>query len=168
MGLDQWLTAKKFLWTDSVKDKERTEEIKDIIDVDKSLEIGRVKEISFELTSWRKANHIHKWFVDNVQEGEDDCKEYGVSMEQLQELLDVINEILGTNIKEKIVHSLKDGFDKEKAEKLLPTQSGFFYGGTDYDEYYLEELKDTQEFLTKLLKNKDKFEDLDIYYSSSW
>lgn len=27
-----------------------------------------------EIGYWRKANHIHKWFVDCVQDGEDDCE----------------------------------------------------------------------------------------------
>ena len=26
-----------------------------------------------QIASWRKANAIHKWFVDNVQDGVDDC-----------------------------------------------------------------------------------------------
>ena len=123
-----------------------------------------------ELIDWRKANHIHKWFVDNVQNGNDDCDNYPVSIEQLQKLLDVINEILGITIKEKIVHSLKDGFDKEKAEELLPTQSGFFFGSTDYDEYYLEDLKRTQKVLKTFLEglNEAKIKDLKITYWSSW
>ena len=32
---------------------------------------------------WRKANHIHRWFVLNVQNNEDDCKEHDVTLEQL-------------------------------------------------------------------------------------
>lgn len=30
----------------------------------------------------------------------------------------------------------------ELAEELLPTQSGFFFGSTEYDEYYFEDVKD--------------------------
>ena len=41
-----------------------------------------------EVMYWRKANAIHKWFVDNVQGGEDDCREYPVSNDQLIELRD--------------------------------------------------------------------------------
>jgi hypothetical protein len=43
-------------------------------------------EVIEEVMYWRKANQIHKWFVDNVQDGVDDCKEYWVSEEKLQEL----------------------------------------------------------------------------------
>ena len=38
-----------------------------------------------EVGYWRKANQIHKWFVDNVQDGVDDCGEYKVTKEQLIE-----------------------------------------------------------------------------------
>jgi len=47
---------------------------------------------------WRKANAIHKWFVDNVQEGEDDCKEYYVSFEKLQGLLETVNTVLAASV----------------------------------------------------------------------
>ncbi len=30
--------------------------------------------------------------------------------------------------------------DPSKAEELLPTQSGFFFGGTEYDEYYMNSI----------------------------
>ena len=41
---------------------------------------GRSNRVTFtEMVGyWRKANHIHKWFVDNVQEGIDDYREYYV------------------------------------------------------------------------------------------
>ena len=42
-----------------------------------------------EIIYWRKANAIHKWFVENVQEGVDDCGEYEVTVEQLTELRDL-------------------------------------------------------------------------------
>ena len=54
----------------------------------------RVSQPSAELAYWRKANQIHKWFVDNVQEGVDNCGEYYVSHEKLQELLDTVNNVL--------------------------------------------------------------------------
>lgn len=57
---------------------------------------GRSNRVSFSemVGYWRKDNHIHKWFVDNVQEGNDDCNEYYVSIEQLHELRDICFDIL--------------------------------------------------------------------------
>jgi len=35
---------------------------------------------------WRKANAIHKWFVDNLADGVDDCRPLWVSTDHLKEL----------------------------------------------------------------------------------
>ena len=43
---------------------------------------------------WRKANAIHKWFVDNVQNGDDDCGDYEVYWEQLMELKGICKRIV--------------------------------------------------------------------------
>lgn len=51
---------------------------------------GETKEIGY----WRKANAIHRWFVENVQNGEDDCRDYFVTKEQLTELLNLVNQVL--------------------------------------------------------------------------
>jgi hypothetical protein len=114
------------------------------------------KEITYEIGYWRKANAIHKWFVDNVQEGKDDCGEYHVSKEQLKDLLGVVNAVLEKR-------------DEAKAVELLPTQGGFFFGSMDYDNYYFNDLEHTKEVLEKALAIKvpewiwEHFE-----YHSSW
>jgi hypothetical protein len=41
--------------------------------------------------------------------------------------------------------------DHCKADEILPTCSGFFFGSTDYDEYYWKDLKYTLEEVTKIL-----------------
>ena len=55
--------------------------------------------------------------------------------------------------------------DRSQAEELLPTTSGFFFGSTEYDEYYFEELERTEKELTELLRDKtwDYLE-----YQASW
>ena len=47
----------------------------------------RVTFIIEEVAYWRKANAIHRWFVEHAQDGTDDCKEYGVSETHLRALL---------------------------------------------------------------------------------
>ena len=44
---------------------------------------------------WRKANQIHKWFVDNVCDGNDDCKPYYCGRDKIEELVDICRKILG-------------------------------------------------------------------------
>ena len=133
-----------------------------------------------EVGYWRKANAIHRWFVENVQNGEDDCGEYRVSHEQMQELLDRVNKVLAASklVKGKVhaYQTLENGewvehfiegqviHDPSTAQELLPTQSGFFFGVTDYDEYYLEDLKQTKEILETALADQKG----DFYYHSSW
>ena len=43
-------------------------------------------DVSKVVGYWRKANQIHDWFVRNVQSGEDNCRDYHVSREKLEEL----------------------------------------------------------------------------------
>ena len=57
--------------------------------------------------------------------------------------------------------------DSSVAEELLPTTSGFFFGGTNYDEYYLDDIKETINIITHVLETTD-FDKEMIYYVSSW
>jgi hypothetical protein len=57
--------------------------------------------------------------------------------------------------------------DPSVAKELLPSTSGFFFGSTDYDEYYVEDIKNTINIITKVLETTD-FEAQMIYYCSSW
>jgi hypothetical protein len=52
------------------------------------------------------------------------------------------------------------------ADELLPTASGFFFGNTDYDEWYFTDLQDTVTILNHALENVP--EDYDFVYGSSW
>ena len=145
MGLDMYLIGKKSLW-DLKKESKKIEKIFP------ELKEFEPEKIVFELGKWRKANAIHKWFVENVQDGKDDNgEESWVSKKQLQELLDLVKEVLK---------------NKDKAEELLPTQSGFFFGGTEYDEWYFNSLKNTKKIINKVLKLN--FDNIDVYYQSSW
>lgn len=54
---------------------------------------NRIEEVS-EVGYWRKSNQIHAWFVDTCQGGNDDCKEYDVSIEQLHQLRDLCFNVL--------------------------------------------------------------------------
>ena len=136
-----------------------------------------------EVGYWRKANAIHKWFVDNVQNEVDDCGRYEVSEEKLRELLNICIKVRdgsklvkgwiqnGTMSKDgRMLPCVEEGEyieDPSVAEELLPTQRGFFFGGTDYDEWYMEDIKNTIEILTEVLETTD-FDREMITYHSSW
>ena len=63
---------------------------------------------------------------------------------------------------------LEDGkivIDPTAAHEELPTQEGFFFGGTDYDEWYIQDLQDTVSIIDRVLKMDDEW---DFEYQSSW
>lgn len=141
----------------------------------------RVSYIIEQVAYWRKANAIHKWFVDNVQDGVDECQESYVTTEQLAELVGLCKQVLATvetvdgtlNVGtrftpeggvEQLTQPGKQIAQAGIAQELLPTQSGFFFGGTDYDEFYLDDLRSTVEQLEPLLAERDG----DFYYRASW
>ena len=109
----------------------------------------KISDIITDLMYWRKSNAIHNWFVKNVQNGQDDCREYYVDREKLEELLSLIKNVLA---------------DHSKAEELLQTQSGFFFGSTDYGEWYFKDLEKSAEVLEEELSKNN---DCSYYYSSS-
>lgn len=136
------------------------------------------------LASWRKANQIHAWFVENVQGGVDDCGCYIVSEDILEELLSICKQVKEKAVlapgKVKAGYTLtKDGkcdwnyvdgsliTNPEVCEELLPTQSGFFFGSTQYDSYYMMDIDRTIEILEKVLRETDFMNEV-VYYTSSW
>lgn len=51
--------------------------------------------------------------------------------------------------------------------ELLPAQSGFFFGSTDYDQWYMSDIDYTIEKILKVLKTTD-FDKEIVFYRSSW
>ena len=152
MGLDMYLNARRFLWIFSNGTGEDAEIGKAISAAIPEAGNMRPSTVEFEAIYWRKANAIHKWFVDNVQDGVDDCRSYYVSRDNLRNLLEVCETVLK---------------DNSRAEELLPSQSGFFFGGTDYDEWYFKDLQHTRDKIDELLSKPD-FDKFDFQYQSSW
>jgi len=141
MGLDQFIYAKTSDWRNYFKDFLKGTKY----------EGKRLQEMNFEGAYFRKNNAIHKYFVDNIQDGEDDCEEYYITKKDLKDLLKIISGVLSKNL---------------KPEENLPNQSGFFYGSIEYGEHYFDNLKDAKNQIEDILKKYD--DDFDFYYSSSW
>jgi len=155
MGLDMYLYRKSYVHSGDYYNSEQKEEIQ-MTRGGKEVDTSKIRFIIEEVGYWRKANHIHKWFVDNVQNGKDDCGEYQVYEDQLANLLETCKEIL------------EDG---NKAPKLLPTTSGFFFGATDYNEYYFDDIQNTVNIIESLFETDldgGMYLNSDVYYSSSW
>ena len=173
MGLDMYLNRKTYIggkyddtakWTIEFKRRDR------LISIDKK----KIVYIEEEQAYRRKANQIHRWFVENVQDDEDDCKQYYVPKEMLDKLVErckkVLESLEGQILVEKERPDKRHEWQIEKysvypnseiAMELLPPQEWLFFGSSDVDEYYVQDLKDTIEQL------KDISDDYDYYYDSS-
>jgi hypothetical protein len=148
MGLDMYLN-KNYYITEQENDSEMRQSLGN-----EFVKTKKVKQIICEGIYWRKSNYIHKWFVDNVQEGKDDCKKYEVTVEQLKELYRLVSKTI-----------------KDKNPELLPSQSGFFFGSTEYDDYYWKDLKRTKKELKALLDECKMHKDdwtFWLTYQASW
>ena len=155
MGLDMYLYAKRYLADYNPADKAIKDEISDKL----PSPYKGVKEIKSEIAYWRKANAIHKWFVDNCQDGVDECQESYVPLEKLSTLVELCKIVLA---------------DPSRASELLPTQGGFFFGSTDYDPGYVDDLVHTVQILEPLLQYnvvetlQEENGNWNFYYQSSW
>lgn len=184
MGLDMYLEAERYLGKFSEDEKALNKKVKalfpEIAEVGNTGNLEYV-QVTFEVGYWRKANQVHQWFVDNCQGGVDDCRRAYVSRDKLKELLGICKEILSkSKLKKAMVangYSFKDGketpnmeegkviVNPKVAQALLPTQGGFFFGSTDYNEWYLGDIKNTVATLERCLKLPDGY---NFSYHSSW
>ena len=146
MGLDMYLYGTKtFSAYDRQIDDEpvtRTTEFQSLL-IETNFENAPIDDtlwssytVDYPLAYWCKTNAIQNWFVQNVQNGADDCGKYYVSAEQLAQLSSRVNNTLN---------------DPDKASIYLPTTSGCFFGGLEYDDWYFDKLKYTQERLDSIL-----------------
>ena len=155
MGLDMYLYKKSYVqnWDHMTPDEKHQITVKKN---KKAVKPARITYITEQVGYWRKANAIHKWFVENVQGGRDECQESYVSEEQLLELKSLCEQVLA---------------DTSLAHELLPSASGFFFGSTEYGEYYFEDVKNTVKIIDEILKEKEPGQDYlpsDILYHASW
>lgn len=165
MGLDMYLSAKKYVSGYSHSNQVSQEAYNSLlqaIGLDRSdvTDEAPSGSVTVNVAYWRKANAIHNWFIENVADGVDDCQPMYVSRDELQALCKDIEGAIAGQV---------DPDDEEALdhEDVLPTADGFFFGGTDYDEYYWGYLERTLGRISDLLTN-EKFADFDFEYRASW
>lgn len=156
MGLDMYLNKKVYLGWNYEHRREQVGTLPNLKEF--GIDAEKVSYIVESAGYWRKANAIHQWFVDNVQDGQDDCsKQSDVSKEAFEKLLDCVEKELLIN----------EGHDEYGcAGDFLPVQEGFFFGSYDYDEWYYKDLEYTKNLIIDILKNWNT--DSEYYYQSSW
>ena len=137
---------------DRIDTKERAlyDNIIDYLGIDR-VEASPHAYIDVVVAYWRKANSVHKWFCD-LDGGRDECQDISVSPEQLRELRDLCAAVIE---------------QPAMAANVLPTQPGFFFGSYDYDEWYMEDMKNTVAQLDKVLADADGVW-TSFIYRASW
>lgn len=101
---------------------------------------------------WRKANAVHKWFCD-LDGGRDECQSIYVTKENLIELRDLAKSALK---------------QPAMAGDILPPTPGFFFGGYEIDDWYMEDMKTTIDQIDKVLESCKNHEYVDFIYRASW
>lgn len=169
MGLDMFLEIRKNEYCSKYyKDEESGLKLELPKDVSRffsnltNLTVSRTTD--YRVGYWRKANAIHNWFLENCAARDkwadpiDDCRPIEIPVEKLEELLDDCKKVLE---------------DKSLATELLPTTDGFFFGSTEYDDWYFDDIEDTIDIIEpiiKFMKHMLKIKDYtwSIIYQASW
>lgn len=91
--------------------------------------------VSYEDMYYRKVNSLYAYFSDRLES--EQCL---VTKADVEDIIDRASKVL-------LAH------DEEVSAELLPTQSGFFFGSTEYDEYYYDDIADVYKQFTKYLED---------------
>jgi hypothetical protein len=79
MGLDMYLTAHKYLYSDS--DEEKGKEVAEILGINRT-----VRSVAFRAMQWRKCHMVNQWFIDRLDD-RDVLQECEIDREVLAELI---------------------------------------------------------------------------------
>lgn len=104
---------------------------------------GRIMESAY----FRKVNFIYRYFGEKLVD--ESCI---VTKAEIEDIIERCKKVLAD-------HSL--------AEELLPTCPGFFFGSTEYNDWYFKDVEDCQEQMQKLLEDYDETTDV-IWVDMSW
>ena len=103
------------------------------------------------LIYWRKANFIYRFFDEIIGGGVQNGVYHIVKRTDIEDLMDkceaallVWNSIANQKLRDTL------------CETILPTCSGFFFGSTEYNEIYRNNLQYTYNELAKVLCNSAK------------
>ena len=182
MGLDMYLSKKTYVknWEHQSPEHQHQITVLKGGEPRKDIKPERINYIVEEVAYWRKFNALHAWFVGECADGVDDCREVYVGTEKLNQLLNILKEVKEKLDTGKLVKKTEKGWNNEEyevevydnadeIEELLSPQSGFFFGSTNIDEYYKQDVEDTIKVFETLLKEDEETGSHgDYYYRASW
>jgi len=145
----------------------------------------RIIGVEEEVMRWTNARHIHGWFVDNVQHGKNDYGSYALTSENLFELYSTCERVLNASqlVRKPVFEKLWYGSYRRTGEaeaaprlamrnvaiahKLLPTRSWGYEGAGEYDEQYIQAVRETRDWAERMLDDVEAKVPGTIYYSST-
>ena len=166
MGLDMHLYERTYcpsVYVGRKKDKQTnfTTKVWDYQENSKKVKFKDVAYITCRKAYWRKANAIHQFFLDkcrgNLDESDCNGRDLYVEKSDLKELKQICEELI----------KLKGKAFVKRAKELLPTADGFFWGLTEYNQYYKQNLKRTIKVLNGL-NLEDGDWTVDYIYNADW
>lgn len=117
------------------------------------LDINFIKRRSESIGYFRKVNFLVKFFQDK-------------GMDVNNQQLFLINKEMIEDLHNRCLQVIND---HSKAEQLLPTMSGFFFGSTEYDEYYFEDVQQVCDYIeNNLLEAFDSLDNEEDIYFDIW
>lgn len=140
----------------------------------------RISYIEEEVAYWRKFNALHAWFVGECGDGEDNCQPIYTPVEKLEEVLGILKQVKEKLDNSKLVKKTIKTWNGESVEidvyeceeevtKLFSPQSGFFFGSTEINEWYKNDVIDSIEVFEEILKEEElNGNNGEYYYQASW
>lgn len=184
MGLDMYLSKKTYVknWSFQTPEEQHSVVVNKAGVLHPTIQPEKVTYITEEVMYWRKANQIHGWFCKNSREIDDNVL-YGVEREDLENLLldcKKVLQILNTlpTKTTQVVGGWKDGkeflvdvqvYDNvDEVMEILPPTQGFFFGSTEIDEDYKEDVERTITVLEEELSLPEVGLGVEYEYYASW
>lgn len=100
---------------------------------------------------FRKVNFIYGFFSEEINPDTESCI---VSKSRIEDLIDACKRVF------------QNKGDVGYAEEHLPTQAGFFFGSTEYNDWYWEDVEDCYKKMTEVL---DQMDEGDVFlWEFSW
>jgi len=123
------------------------------------INLKNVRYIEELFGEFRKFNALHSYVVDNFGGGVDECQVIYLDIDdliQIHEALSLVKESLSIG-------------DKVIAGQTLPPKEGFFFGSTEIDKWYEEDVKEAVEVFGKIIEEHSIVGHNASYsYQASW
>ena len=113
------------------------------------------------MVCWRYANQVYRWLLEHTDVDVNSEDYVKISRHEILSLLQTCHMVLNTGIDD-------NGTPKQSVcEKLLPTMDGPNFGELEYNEFYVEQVRETFDDVQALFESVD-FENEVLLFDAWW